>query len=447
MDRWLAASLALAALAGLFSLQYHTFAADEYLYMNLAEDLGRDFTAYLDSEHVARAPLLPFLSALAYLVTGPSELATKLVNVLASLASVWLAFEVARRHFGLGAARWAALFLATNPFAVFFAGRALTESVFMLLSLGCAYAALESKRDERWLAVLGLAAGLLFLARYQGLLYLPAFAFVAWLGLRERVLRSPWTYVGAGYALVAYAPYGWVSLVTRGDPFALPLEFIGQVAAIPLEAHPLGVPDRIPSYLLAFPLALGAVLLPLALALLMGARKEWPKRLRAFLARREVLAFALPTLLLLVGLEFGILLKSLRYAAVLVPLLVVPLAAAALPRLEKDRRLRWLALACVAGNLLFGLGTAHFFGAVYEKQVAHREAGRFLERECASAYSNAAWLTRHYIKREETRDNPACVLYTLYEYRHPEVERLAADPRYSLAFEQGRVRVWKSVNA
>ena len=81
-------------------------------------------------------PGQPYSLALLFLLTGPSVLAARLLQVLASAASVWLAYRLARRV-SPGAAALAAWLLALYPLVAYTSGTLYPQSLAMLLLLGC----------------------------------------------------------------------------------------------------------------------------------------------------------------------------------------------------------------------------------------------------------------------------------------------------------------------
>lgn len=437
MDRTLWAALVLYAAAGVFAMQYYTFAADEYVYMNLASEIN-DGT-YATSPDVGRPPLLPYLNSIVYRVTGPSELATKALNLMLGAGLVLLTYFVTREHFGKQAGGWASLAVATNPFVLFFAGRALSEILFMLLAVGCTYALLKTREDFRWFVPLGALTTLLVLARYPGLLLLPGFMMVALYLHRQKLLTNGWMYAGVVAAAVFFAPYGIISAQITGNPLGLMMNFIGSAAQAPLSAFASGVPDRIPSYLLTAPLIFGAFLLPLVVGIIL--QPDWKKKVQKAILDERVVAFVLPALLLLVLIEFTVSLKELRYSSVLAPLVLIPACAAIGKRLEQKEVLRKLAFVCIGMNLLAGLAITYYFGAIYEKQVAHANVGKYLAQNCGgTVLSNAPHLVRHYTRQPEDSINPDCILYTDYEGQNPQVK--AKLGHYQAAYASGKATVY-----
>lgn len=135
---------------------------DAVWYLKIATDgysAGDNSTAFF--------PLYPFLlAALKPLFLGNGVLAGICISLAACLGAFYLFYRFVEIDFGGPVARRALLYLAIFPTSFFFQ-TIYSESLFLLLTVGCLYAA---RRQEFMIA--GLAGGLAVLTRSAGLLLL-----------------------------------------------------------------------------------------------------------------------------------------------------------------------------------------------------------------------------------------------------------------------------------
>jgi Mannosyltransferase (PIG-V) len=142
----------------------------------------------------------------------------------------------------------AVLLAAIFPFALFF-GVVYTESTFLFFAVSAFYAF----RTRRWILG-GLAGGLATATRVNGILILPALAWIGWRHLQsERFERQQVVRVLAGLVLVASGigaycayiyrltgnPFEWAATIQRwgyhpgGAPWTEPLRLVRNLAAHP----------------------------------------------------------------------------------------------------------------------------------------------------------------------------------------------------------------------
>jgi Mannosyltransferase (PIG-V) len=174
---------------------------------------------------IAYFPLYPLLMRYAGQLFGRTGPAMYLGGILVSWTAFVLAmvalFILAERDLPRDRAEQAVLLTAIFPFSFFF-GMVYTESLFLLLTV----VSFHGFRSRRWL--LGGASGALATAtRVNGILILPALAWLAWRGVepntRDRVLAVVGlVLVGCGvgaYSLYVYRlsgnPFEWAASIER----------------------------------------------------------------------------------------------------------------------------------------------------------------------------------------------------------------------------------------
>ncbi len=131
---------------------------------------------YADKIETVWPPLYPLLTRAVATVITPTLLAGLLVSTLACWAALALLYLMVQEYWDEATARKTLVYLAFLPTSFFLVG-AYTESIFLVLSLGCLYTYQKSK----WIAAaaLGMAA---VLTRVQGVvLALP----IAWDVLKD----------------------------------------------------------------------------------------------------------------------------------------------------------------------------------------------------------------------------------------------------------------------
>jgi len=180
------AILALGLLLRLAPWGYNRFLEDESLYAYWGLQIATGADPMLDAEPVDKPPLHPYTLALSFLLSAPGvqagsgstaglESAARLPSLLASMASIALAYAVALRLWYDGRTGLiAALLLALSPFDILFASTAFTDPLMVALMLG-ALAAAAGRRP----GLAGLLAGLSAATKQQGLFFLPLIVAIA----------------------------------------------------------------------------------------------------------------------------------------------------------------------------------------------------------------------------------------------------------------------------
>ncbi|MFB0536059.1 MAG: ArnT family glycosyltransferase [Anaerolineae bacterium] len=160
--------LVIGALARLVPIATNRFHQDEALYSTWALHVATGRDTLLNGFPVDKPPLFLYTLALFFRLFGPSEVVARLPGVLASTASVALAYYLARRLYGRPTALVAAALMALSPFNILFAPTALTDPLLVALVLAALCLAVEG----RWTGA-GVMAGLAAATKQQGLLFLP----------------------------------------------------------------------------------------------------------------------------------------------------------------------------------------------------------------------------------------------------------------------------------
>jgi hypothetical protein len=163
---------------------------DSVVLLDLARAFADGDAARALSHH--QHPLYPALTAIASL-TGPSlETAGTLVAILAGTLAVLPLLSIARRLVGPRAALAAGILYALSPYPVRFAAVPLTDSthlLLVLLGISLGLRATMSDRPDRAALAAGVALGLAYLTRPEGLI--PAVVLVPALVLLARGRGRP----------------------------------------------------------------------------------------------------------------------------------------------------------------------------------------------------------------------------------------------------------------
>ncbi|HXQ15188.1 MAG TPA: glycosyltransferase family 39 protein [Caulobacteraceae bacterium] len=187
-------------------------------------------------------PMIAWQVWLGRHVAGDNPLGVRLIPTLATAATSFIAFDVARLT-GLGervAAR-AGIWLNATLLVGFAGGLAVPDApnaLFWIATLWCAWRAMQ-KSGAWWLAA-GVAAGLACLSKYSALFLAPG--VLLWLALSvegRRQLRTPWPWLAAVIAAAIFAPnvawnaeHGWMTFAKqfgRARPDGFAPQFLGKL--------------------------------------------------------------------------------------------------------------------------------------------------------------------------------------------------------------------------
>jgi 4-amino-4-deoxy-L-arabinose transferase-like glycosyltransferase len=164
------AALAL-RLGPLFDNRFHP---DEALFSTWALKIARGENLLLTGVLIDKPPLLIYLSALSFYVFGQSELAARVPNLIASVLSVPLLYQLARRCWPDDRLlELPALLVALSPFAILFAPTAFLDPAMVMFGLAALVAAARGRAG--WA---GFLLGLSCATKVQGLFFLPLIPIV-----------------------------------------------------------------------------------------------------------------------------------------------------------------------------------------------------------------------------------------------------------------------------
>ena len=153
-------------LGPLFDSRFHP---DEALFSTWALKIARGENLLLSGMPVDKPPLLIYLTALSFFIFGQSELAARVPNLIASVISVPLLYQLTRRYWPDDRViELPAVLLALSPFAILFAPTAFLDPMMVMFGLASLVAA--SRGRAGWA---GILLGLSFATKVQGLFFLP----------------------------------------------------------------------------------------------------------------------------------------------------------------------------------------------------------------------------------------------------------------------------------
>ena len=158
-----------------------------------------------------RAPAYPALLAAVYAFFGRDLMAARVLNVVLQGAAVWAVWRVGRAYVAPAVGVFAALLLAVNGTAIYFAGEILSTSAEMFAAILGLWATLRLTRDPSLSAVVvcGLAWGLAAVVRPNFLFVFPvalaAVYFAAPAKSRDSFRYGAWT-ACAVWLVAAFAP-------------------------------------------------------------------------------------------------------------------------------------------------------------------------------------------------------------------------------------------------
>ena len=161
-----------------------------------------------------RAPAYPALLAAVYAVFGRDLMAARVLNAALQGAAVWAVWRVGRAYIAPAAGIIAALLLAVNGTAIYFAGEILSTSAEMLAAILGLWATLRLTRDHGLPAVMvcGLAWGAAALVRPNFLFVFPVVLTVVYFSTRAISGRRALT-AGVVWLAAAFAPILPVTVV------------------------------------------------------------------------------------------------------------------------------------------------------------------------------------------------------------------------------------------
>ena len=225
---------------------------DSLSYQKLAE-FGYSATGELAAT-VGFYPLYPWTVRLFAFVTRDYLVSAFIVSTVASLVAAVLLQRLVELDYSKELAQRAVWFLFIFPTS-YFLHIGYTESLFLMLALGCVLAA----RRDRWLLA-GLLGALTCLTRANGLVLVPALMVEAFQRFRTtRRWRWEWLYIAlAGFGFGGYLllnkhvtgnPFAFTSLMTQffskslSPPWVGIDNAIGSLSRTPTDAEMIGVQE------------------------------------------------------------------------------------------------------------------------------------------------------------------------------------------------------------
>ena len=152
--------------------------------------------------HTTRTPIFPSFIAAIYFISGINPWAVMLIHIILSVVNVWILFLLARILFNSTVALIAALFMAIEPYQIYYCTTLQTETLFLFFFLISVYTMINCIYNRSWkmLVLSALAMGLATLTRPISM-YIP-FIFLIWLFLAAHLTRNTKIYFGAVYGIL-----------------------------------------------------------------------------------------------------------------------------------------------------------------------------------------------------------------------------------------------------
>ena len=156
-------------------------------------------------------PLLHYLTAIVWLITGETERIARTVAVAFSLASVVLIYFLGTRLFGRPAGRAAAFLLAVSPSAVYFGRSFLSDTPMLAFSIGAvlAWDRYFDRPTALRMVVAALVTALAALVKLPAILVLGGIGGLALSRHRWAALRDKGLWAGCLSAVLLVAAWYW----------------------------------------------------------------------------------------------------------------------------------------------------------------------------------------------------------------------------------------------
>lgn len=140
-------------------------------------------------------PLYYYLIAPALLLAGFSPVGPAVMVAVLAVATIWLVWRIGRELFGPAAAGLAAALYAISPTVITYSRSSWNPNIMPFFALLCIYSIWKvwSKKDFKWLIVLGISYAFVLQSHYLGLLLAPVlflFLFLTYLQIRKLKIRN-----------------------------------------------------------------------------------------------------------------------------------------------------------------------------------------------------------------------------------------------------------------
>ena len=180
VDKQIAFSIALFCVLILLrvsNLNYNTLAIDEAISVNVGQKVISGVTLYDTASQISGSHLFPITAALVNEVGGASGI--RLLSATFSIITCLMIFFTSKRLFNFNAAFWGTLLFGTAGISLNLSQVAITDGMGVMFFSIAIYLLVEAFHDNssysKWYAIAsGICFGLCFLAKYTGLLLLPA---------------------------------------------------------------------------------------------------------------------------------------------------------------------------------------------------------------------------------------------------------------------------------
>lgn len=206
---------------------------DEVAYIDIAHGLyqGYSFGTITGSftEAIFRPPLLAVTLYLLYLITGFSEIATKLLIPIFTIATTVLIYFFGKKFFNKKLGLIAAAVYATFPGTIFFSYRVLLENYFAFLLIADLFLYFLARDNKKFLIPLGFTLALTALVRYSGILIIPSFLIAAFFTDKKHlkeILTSKYLPLSILIFLLALSPWVQFNFKNYGSPVGAGTTFL-----------------------------------------------------------------------------------------------------------------------------------------------------------------------------------------------------------------------------
>lgn len=231
-----------------FFLHLHT---DPWMYDHWARQIVAGDWAGRQHPVFYLGPAYPYFLAVVYTLFGASPLAACVIQLILSVASVGLVYQLGRRIFGPACGLLAGLLMAGYPMLIFFSGLLLGATLIVFLDLLALVLLVEGLRRPHWYlwVAAGVGLGLSACARGNVLLFAPLAALAVVLRFGFKAWKK-WLPAGAWLAFAVVIAIMPVSLHNYlvGDDFVMLTSNAGANLFIGNNSNSDGIYMRSPRY-------------------------------------------------------------------------------------------------------------------------------------------------------------------------------------------------------
>ena len=185
--------VAVAAVLRLSPMGMHRFHVDEALYAYFARLISSGRDIFLRSVVLDKGPVFLYTLAGFFRALGPSETVARLPNLLASLVSIIMLYQIADELYDRRTALLSACLLALSPFDIQFAATAFTDPMMVCFALVSASLALRA--NFFWS---GVTFGLAIMTKLTAAFMAPLVIALALHAARRVHTKSPWQSLAFG---------------------------------------------------------------------------------------------------------------------------------------------------------------------------------------------------------------------------------------------------------